>query len=224
MTARQKEGSADGFYIACQAASNGRSHGHNDSGSFILFHNGEPVFIDVGPEAYTAKTFSKDRYTLWPMQSAFHNLPTIGGVMQREGEPYRAGELKYKSSDAEVSFSANLATAYPKDAGVQRWTRTLLLDRIQGVVKISEDFVLEKPVEVMLSLMTATEPKIQTDGVRIGGTVLAFDEKQLNASIEKIALTDPTLKHSWGDVIYRLKLESAKPVAQATWKLELHTA
>src|ERR1035437_215228 len=119
MTARQTEGSASGFYFASQAASNGRSHSHNDSGSFIIFHNGLPVFIDVGPEAYTAKTFSKDRYTLWPMQSAFHNLPTIGGVMQHDGEPYRAGELKYASGDAEVSFRANLAPAYPKEAGAQ---------------------------------------------------------------------------------------------------------
>lgn len=224
MTARQKEGSADGFYIASQAASNGRSHGHNDSGSFIIFYNGEAVFIDVGPEAYTSKTFSKDRYTLWPMQSAFHNLPTIGGVMQHEGEPYRAGELKYRSSDAEVSFSANLATAYPKDAGVQRWTRTLFLDRIRGVVRISEDFILGKPVEVMLSLMTATEPMVQADGVKIGGTLLVFDQKQLNATVEEIAVTDASLKHSWNEVIYRLKLDSTGPVANATWKLELRSA
>ncbi len=71
MTAREKAGTTDGFYLAAQAASNGRSHGHNDSGSFIVFHDGEPVFIDPGVEAYTAKTFSAERYTIWTMQSAF---------------------------------------------------------------------------------------------------------------------------------------------------------
>jgi len=221
MTAREKEGSAAGFYIAAQGASNGRSHSHNDSGSFIIFHDGEPVFIDVGPEAYTATTFSKDRYTLWTMQSAYHNLPTIGGVMQHEGVTYRASELKYDNSDAAVSFSANLATAYPKEAGAQRWIRTLTLDRAKDVVTLSEDFVLEKPVGVMLSLMTAVAPVVEADGVQIGGTLLRFDRDALKAEVERIAITDEALKHSWGDAVYRIKLSSAAPVAKAAWKLEL---
>ena len=221
MTARQKEGSADGFYVASQAASNGRSHSHNDSGSFIVFYGGEPVFIDVGPEAYTATTFSKDRYTLWPMQSAYHNLPTIGGVMEHDGDAYRAGDLRYASSDAEVSFRANLASAYPKEAGAQRWTRTLRLDRGRGVVRISEDFVLEKPVEVMLSLMTAVEPAVRRNGVTIGKTLLVFDPSQLQATVERIGVTDETMKHSWGDAVYRLKLVSTKPVGKGVWELEL---
>jgi hypothetical protein len=224
MTARQKEGSADGFYVASQAASNGRSHGHNDSGSFIVFHGGEPVFIDVGPEAYTAATFSKDRYTLWPMQSAYHNLPTIGGVMQHEGDAYRAGDLKYTSSDGEVSFRANLAPAYPKEAGAQRWTRTLKLDRGRGVVRISEDFVLEKPVEAMLSLMTAVEPAVRPDGVTIGKTLLVFDQSQLHAAVERIAIADGAMKQSWGDAVYRLKLVSPGPVGKGVWELELRPA
>src|SRR6266702_513720 len=221
MTARQKNGSAEGFYIAAQAASNGRSHSHNDSGSFILFYNGEPVFIDVGPEAYTATTFSKDRYTLWPMQSAFHNLPTIGGVMQHDGVTFRATDLHYESTDTQAVFRANLASAYPKEASARRWIRTLTLDRAKGVVAISEDFVLDKPVDVMLSLMTAVEPVVQPDGVRIGATLLSFDRSELKAAVEKIAVTDDAMKHSWGDAVYRLKLNSAAPVAKATWKLEL---
>ena len=82
MTTRTKAGTSDGFYLAVQAAPNLRSHGHNDSGSFIVFHDGTPVIIDVGVEDYTAKTFSAERYTIWTMQSAYHNLPTVGGVMQ----------------------------------------------------------------------------------------------------------------------------------------------
>ena len=221
MTARQAEGSAAGFYLAAQAASNGRSHAHNDSGSFILFHDGEPVFIDVGPEAYTATTFSKDRYTLWPMQSAFHNLPTIGGVMQHDGVTYRASGLRYQTSDVAATFRANLAPAYPKEAGVALWSRTLTLDRAKGVVTIAEEFTLEKPVDVSLSLMTAVEPVMQTDGVRIGRTLLAFNPRELHPAVEKIAITDDAMKHSWGAAIYRLRLNSAAPVAQAMWKMEL---
>jgi hypothetical protein len=223
MTARQKGGSTIGFYIASQAASNGRSHGHNDSGSFIVFHNGEPIFIDVGPEAYTAKTFSRDRYTLWPMQSAYHNLPSIGGVMQHEGA-YRASDLRYQNSDKEVSLRANLASAYPKTARIQRWTRTIALDRSRGVVTFSEDFVLDKTMDITLSFMTAVAPTIQESGVRIGSSLLTFDERQLKANIEKIPVTDEGMKHSWKDAVYRLKLSSISPVDKGTWKMELRSA
>jgi hypothetical protein len=221
MTARETEGSAAGFYLAAQAASNGRSHAHNDSGSFILFHDGEPVFIDVGPEAYTATTFSKDRYTLWPMQSAFHNLPTVGGVMQHDGITFRATDLHYETTDALAVFRANLATTYPKEANIRRWIRTLTLDRGKGIVGISEDFALGKPVDLSLSLMTALEPILQSDGVRIGRTLLAFNPRELKPAVERIAITDDALQHSWGAAVYRLRLNSTAPVAQATWTLGL---
>jgi len=221
MTARQSEGSADGFYLAAQAASNGRSHSHNDSGSFILFHNGAPIFIDVGPEAYTAKTFGKDRYTLWTMQSAFHNLPTIGGVMQHDGNTYRASGLHYESNDTQTTFRANLATAYPKEAGAQRWARTLTLDRTHNIVTIEEDFALTKPADVMLSLMCAAEPAIRADSVAIASASLHFDPQALTVSVEKIPITDEALKHSWGEAVYRLKLTSTHPTAKSIYKLEL---
>jgi hypothetical protein len=82
-----KAGTTDGFYPAVQAAENQRSHGHNDSGSFIVSHDGNPVFIDLVPEAYSVKRFGPDRYSLWTMQSAFHILPTVGGVMQSSANP-----------------------------------------------------------------------------------------------------------------------------------------
>ena len=44
-----------------------RSHGHNDSGSFIVFQDGEPLFIDIGVGTYEKKTFSKERYTIFSM-------------------------------------------------------------------------------------------------------------------------------------------------------------
>jgi hypothetical protein len=224
MTARRAEGSADGFYVAAQAASNGRSHGHNDSGSFILFHNSAPIFIDVGPEAYTAKTFSKDRYTLWTMQSAFNNLPTIGGVMQHDGNQYRASDLHYESSDSQTTFRANLATAYSKEAGARRWTRTLTLDRTHSSVTIEEAFALTKPADVILSLMCAVEPAILADSVTIANASLHFDPQFLTASVEKIPITDDALKHSWGEAVYRLKLTSIHPTAKAVYKLELRAA
>jgi hypothetical protein len=221
MTAREKEGSAEGFFVSLQAASNGRPHGHNDSGNFIVFHNGEPLFIDLGVGTYTAQTFNKDRYSLFTMQSAFHNLPTIGGVMQREGDAFQATGVRYAQDGGRTSVSANLATAYPKDAGVERWMRTLTLDRAAQKVELVEEFALARVVPVALSLMTAKEAVVQAEGVKIGGVLLAFDAMQMKATVERIALTDAGLKHSWGEAVWRVLLTSTTPVAKGSWKLEM---
>jgi len=221
MTAREAEGSTVGLYIALQAASNGRSHGHNDSGSFLVGHNGEPVFIDVGVGTYEAKTFSKDRYTIWTMQSAFHNLPTINGVMQHEGNQYRASDLHYEKTAVVTSVRANLATAYPKEAGIERWMRTFTLDRAAHRVELVENFSLTHEAPVTLSFMAAKEPVLQSTGVQVGAVLLAFDAAQLKATSERIALTDSTLQHSWGEAVWRVLLTSISPVKTATWKMTM---
>jgi hypothetical protein len=228
MTARLRDGSSDGFYVALQAANNGRPHGHNDSGSFLVYHNGAPVFIDVGVGAYEAKTFSAERYTIWTMQSAFHNLPTINGVMQHEGSAYQAVGLGYTASDTSASVRVDLAPAYPKQAGVRQWRRELTLDRSSNAVHLREEFLLEKEVSVVLSLMTPRLPTLQPGSILLHmdgkpNVQLTYQHKLLDATVEKIPLTDASLKHSWGENIYRLQLTSARPVVKADWSLQLST-
>ena len=81
----EEPGSIDGFYLACIAANNGKSHSHNDTGSFWVYSQGWPVLIDMGQETYQKKSFGAHRYEIPSMQSAYHNLPTIGGVQQGVG-------------------------------------------------------------------------------------------------------------------------------------------
>lgn len=229
MTARAKAGTTEGFYLAVQAASNGRSHGHNDSGSYIVFRDGEPAFIDVGVEAYTAKTFSPERYTIWTMQSAFHNLPTIGGVMQHEGDPYAASAVEYASSDASAGMKMNLATAYPAAAGVKRWTREILLDRRSDTVRLVEDFVLAKKVPIALSFMTSRVPAQSGTGSFVLRSVkqgvkdvsLKYDGTTLAFSMEKIDLKDAGMRRSWGPTLHRVQLHTLNDVDRGRWTMEM---
>lgn len=229
MTARAKDATTEGFYLAVQAASNGRSHGHNDSGSYIVFRDGEPVFIDVGVEAYTAKTFSPERYTIWTMQSAFHNLPTIGGVMQHEGMPYAASDVKYASSDASAGMTINLATAYPAAAGVKRWIREIVLDRRSNTVRLVEDFELAKKVPVALSFMTSRVPAesgrgafaLQSAKPGVKDVSLKYDAASLGFSMEKIDLKDEGMRRSWGPAVYRVQLRTLQDVDRARWAMEI---
>ena len=232
VTARVKAGSAAGMYFADLAANNGRSHSHNDTGSYIIYQDCEPVAIDVGVEAYTAKTFSGQRYSIWTMQSAYHNLPTIGGVMQHNGREYKATDHKYESNDERATYSFNIATAYPKEAGVKSWVRTVTLDRVHDRITVEEDFELERAVPVSLSVMT---PRIAT--VDPGGSItmklasgtgkpclLKYDAAQIEPKVETIQLTDRGLRESWGDQVYRMLLNSKQPVASGKWTYEFGPA
>lgn len=69
-----------GLFFAAKGGYNNESHNHNDAGTFSLYLHTTPVFIDAGVGTYTRQTFSSERYTIWTMQSNYHNLPMINGV------------------------------------------------------------------------------------------------------------------------------------------------
>ena len=223
MTARVKNETSDGFYLAMQAAPNQRPHGHNDSGSFIVFHDGNPIFVDLGPEAYTSPRYK------FSAQSAYHNLPTVGGVMQSDKDPkYRASDLHYSTNDSSASVSMNLATAYPDESGISHWKRTLTLDRMANRIRLNEDFHLHKKAAVQLSFMTPCVPTQGPEGkvlftpvdTSARGVSLGYNSTLIAASIEKIALTDDWLVSRWGKTIYRVLLASTAPTDKGNWGIE----
>ena len=79
--------------------------------------------IDVGVETYTAKTFSSKRYEIWTMQSAFHNLPTINGVMQAAGRQYRSARRELSRGRRGCGIRRRPGGGLPKEAGVEKWRR-----------------------------------------------------------------------------------------------------
>jgi hypothetical protein len=230
MTARVKAGSTEGMYVAALASNNGRSHSHNDTGNFVIYQDGLPVAIDVGVEAYTAKTFSADRYSIWTMQSAYHNLPTIGGVTEHNGVEYAASDRKYSTDDERATVSFNIADAYPKKAGIKSWIRSITLDRRQDKVTIEDNFELERAVPISLTVMTPRVPAVDGAGRVVmkaaGGspTVLKFSSEQLSAKVETIALADPHLREDWGDQIYRILLNSNQPASKGSYVYEFTRA
>ena len=164
MGARSFEGSNDGFYVASKGGHNAESHNHNDVGNFIVYADGYPALIDVGVETYTAKTFSSRRYEIWTMQSAYHNLPTINGVMQKNGREYQATDAGYKAGKTKVVFSLDISKAYPGEAKVKSWKRTITLERGKRVT-ISDKYVLDAVKEnLKLTLMSWQKPGLEVEG------------------------------------------------------------
>jgi hypothetical protein len=228
MAARRKEGSPEGFYLAALGGHNAESHNHNDVGNFIVYCDGQPVIIDVGVETYTAQTFSSRRYEIWTMQSAYHNLPTVNGVMQGAGYEFAARDVAYRADDSSAQLSLDIAGAYPPEAGLQTWKRTLRLDRAGNEIEVHEVFVLRRPGgRITLSLMTpchatqsgAGELTLAGGLLRSGKVRLLFDAQALVFSTEEIRIIDARLRSAWGERLYRVLLTADKAPPRAEWRL-----
>ena len=209
-TARDEQSSGKGFFIAGQGGHNNESHNHNDVGNFIVYYDGKPVLIDVGVGTYTQKTFSPQRYDIWTMQSAFHNVPTINGQMQPAGREYAAKDVQFKTSSGQVSFSLDLASAYPKEANIVYWKRNLQY-KIKSWIRLTDDYQLSKvDGDTFLVLMTSCPVRSENGKLILAGDgydfQISYNTKQLTPKVEEIKIDDSRLKESWKEKIYRIKL------------------
>ncbi|MHC4556789.1 MAG: heparinase II/III domain-containing protein [Planctomycetota bacterium] len=229
MAARDRDRSLQGLYVACWAGHNGQSHNHNDVGNFIIFANGRPFIIDVGKPTYTRQTFSSGRYDIWAMQSAYHNLPTINGIMQKEGGQYAAKDVTYESAEDFAQLKMDIAPAYPGEAGVKSWFRDVRLNRGKDV-QIMDSFELKaKSRDIVQSLITPCEIVRDRPGELILRDTeeqllmaLGYDRHKLELQIETINLDDDKLLGVWGSHIYRLLLRPKSTTGSDTWMLRFN--
>ena len=191
----------DRFVVAVKAGDNGDGHNHNDVGSVTVYKDGRPFLIDVGVETYTAKTFSAARYDIWTMQSAFHNLPSFEGVQQCAGEAFAATGVDVDLGEKAASISMDIAGAYPGDAKVARYRRSVRLVKGAGI-EIADLYEGERRAE--LSLMLAEVPTLSAGRIGVG----ALGEIALRGAgeprVEEIAITDARLRLAWPEQIFRV--------------------
>ncbi|WP_321476370.1 heparinase II/III family protein [uncultured Paludibaculum sp.] len=220
--ARGSQGSTDGFYLAAQGGHNAESHNHNDVGNFIVFHNGEPVLVDVGVETYTAKTFSSRRYEIWTMQSAWHNCPTINGVMQQAGRRFEARSVASSTDDKAAVFGLEMQHAYPPEAGVQSWRRQMRLDRAANSIAIEDQFRLSRNQSLELSLISIRLPREVAPGeVHLeGGFILKYDPA-LRAVIDQHSAADARLRPIWGSTVHRIRLTTNTPPLEGRYTVTI---
>ncbi len=223
MMARRKAGSAEGLYLAAQGGHNAESHNHNDVGNFMIYANGRPAIIDVGVETYTAKTFSSKRYEIWTMQSAYHNLPTVNGVMQSAGRQFRATDVSCRIDAASAEFRLDLAQAYPPEAGIQSWRRAFRFDRANNEIEITDAYSLDKAAQrITLTLMCANRPAEAAGLLKLEDNVrVRYDAAALKASIEEIPLQDGRLRATWGERLWRVLLTAERPAQKGEFKVRV---
>lgn len=209
--ARDKKGTTEGMFFAAKGGHNDASHNHNDVGSFILYCNGSPALIDAGVGTYTRQTFSKERYSIWTMQSGYHNLPVINGIDQKYGRKYQSSDVQFKNTVKSVEFSLNIAGAYPEEAAVKLWKRAYKLNRGKSFLITDEYILNENKGKTALHYLTVcTVKEVQKGTLLLNGTNFTLELKYnpdiLNFEIDEIKVEDIRLQKSWGDNLKRIRL------------------
>ena len=228
MAARDQEGASSGWYLAAKGGHNAESHNHNDIGQVVVYLDGKPLLVDAGVETYSRKTFGPDRYQIWTMQSAYHTLPTIDGVMQAPGKAFAARNVSYQSDDAGVRFSLDIAGAYPAESGLVSWQRAVTFQRGQGVEVVESYETSRVAGEITLSFLTPCAVSLGKGEIWLGETKLpdgrltakgriSFDAERLSATMEVIPISDARLGPIWGDHLMRILLHAKNTALKDVW-------
>ena len=221
MTARSNTQSGRELFLAVKGGHNNESHNHNDTGSFVVYADGEPLLIDIGVGTYTAATFNENRYTIFTMQSSYHNLPDVNGTAQAPGREFHASDVDY--SPAENRISMQLAGAYPPETGIDSYIRTAQLRN--GAAQVRDAFRLQGPGNISLRYILRDRPEPAGPGRILlpGGAVLRYDQA-LQPKVEEIPLTDPVIIDGWQrKTLYRLTLH-AQAVTNAAFAMTVEPA
>jgi len=232
--ARDQAGNPAGLYLAAKGGHNAESHNHNDVGHFIVYHDGNPLIIDVGVETYTRKTFSPQRYEIWTMQSAYHSLPTIDGVMQQApGREFAARDVIYSADDESATFTLDLAAAYPPQAHLLSWKRKLCLQRGRQVELTDIYEFIKAPSSLTLSLMTPCNIDLSTPGsvllseaaianghVSASG-LISYDPHHFTVTKEDILINDAQLRSSWGQRVTRILFTATNLGKKGHWIIQI---
>lgn len=201
---------SDGWFLAAKGGNNNESHNHNDVGTFILFIDSRPVFIDAGVGTYSKKTFSHERYTVWTMQSSWHNLPEINGTSQIFGDQFRARDTECDTRKR--IFSSDISGAYSSAAECLTWTRRYSLK--DHVLEITDEFSLSERVAAdTVNFLVCGNAEVAPDmsAVMIGtdGISVSLDYPEgMGVDVARIPLDDPHLGGIWGSSLERISFVS----------------
>lgn len=207
------------MFFAAKGGFNNESHNHNDVGTFSLYIKNLPMFIDAGVGTYTKKTFSSERYTIWTMQSDYHNLPLINGVSQRFGQQYKATSTA--CHEQQQKFSVDISKAYPAEAKVESWIRSYQLGK--NKLTICDRYKLKETLNSnCVNFMTwgkVTKPALGEIIIEVKGQKARLKyPTQFEVKVDTVRLEDSRLSRVWGKEIYRISLKDSKQKIKGEYK------
>ena len=235
MTARSRDGSEKGFFLAVKGGHNSEHHNHNDVGNLIVYTDGKPLLVDAGVGTYTAQNSGPNRYEIWTMSSANHNLPIVNGEAQRAGKSFASKILDYQSTDETIQLVQDISGAYSESAGLISWVRTTTLNRDADIL-ITDSYELESVTgEVSVTFLTPAEVTLESPGNILlkktdfgqnrdtGAGKIAYDGTKLKFTLQEIQIEDPKLSRVWGDRLFKIELQAIQPLLKDTWSFRVTT-
>jgi hypothetical protein len=195
------------------------------------------VLVDAGRPTYTLATFGPDRYSIWTMQSSWHNVPQVRGIPQSAGAQFAASDVAVETGEFSAMASMDLHDAYPASA-LHSWRRQVRLDRSNNGqssdrqaqhdqeparVTVTDRWELE-PWAGTAGIATAPEPPttvrfLLAGDISLGegvATVTPLDgappvrlrwPAAVRGTLVERPLDDPMLAEVWGERLTRLDLD-----------------
>lgn len=139
LVVRPAPGAASRLAASIKAGGNA-NHSHNDIGSYVIALGDEQPTGDPGATRYSAKTFSKERYTIRAINSYGHPVPRIDGQLQIEAAQVKWSPPVVSFTPERDEFVLDLRPAYDLWR-VQRLERYFRYERVgAGRVEIEDRF------------------------------------------------------------------------------------
>jgi len=203
------------LFFAAKGGHNAESHNHNDVGNYILYADGKPVIVDIGPTEYTKDTFAGGRWKIPCFISPYHNTLIPNGAQQPCDREWEARDVHHSDDGETAVFSLDMAGAYPKEAGLEKFIRTFTLDRAGETLSVAEICLGEN---ITLPIVVAVEPEMTPGRIGLGDVILSYDPAQFEARVEEFPLHDEKQFAQWGrKTLWRLLLTRA---GGGEWKYE----
>lgn len=160
---------------------NGYSHNHNDVGSYTIVVDDKMLMGDMGgPNAYTSKTFTKERYSLYKSFSSIgHPVPLVNGTEQFESVHAKGVVEDMFLSDTLDYIRYDLTSAYACEE-LEKLERSMSYQRVEGVVCVKDTFRATAPIDFETAVTTrAVIAQVDDHTVYLTDT-----DKRLEISIE----------------------------------------
>lgn len=158
-----RPGQGSQLAVSIKAGGNG-NHSHNDIGSYTVGLGSEQPTGDVGGTQYSAKTFSKERYSISGISSWGHPVPVVAGTLQSQAEKIKPSVIETHFSDKADEILINMSDAYAAPM-LHALTRKLVHDRRNaGTITITDQFKFTKPSNFEVAITTLGNWKQNPDG------------------------------------------------------------
>jgi len=120
--------------------------GASRAGNYMVYLDNEPYVVDLEKS---------------------HNLPIVNGFMQFSNT--KNASCKH----LENGLSVDLSDTYPKEAGINKWIRTVIAE--EKYVIVTDDYELSKMDEIKIVMIMREKPILSGDRILVGNAAILWD-------------------------------------------------